>query len=264
MSKCILCSLMMAKYTKYFRVHDKLFMIKLNYLKGIFKSFKEFKENIWQNILAGSSHRKIHFNFLNLRVVLLHTKFLLVCLKVIHYWIVKQNELFAKIEFAFAFPAQRKVQCNTWFHEKCFIAQTQWNYWARYAKSLLTWTSILKRARNFGEHGKMENTQASGTCRVAWLRRKLSILIFVDTQAGFYEKQTKIYSFYKAHFKIYFETDFTCSKKTLKLEKIQDSYYTARDELANWCLQCIQANGSFMILVIGSKKCLFHIDGKVN
>lgn len=164
-----------------------------------------------------------------------------------------------------AFSAQQKAKCITWYHQTGSITQTQRNYRTTYAESPPARNSILRWVQNFDEHGRVGNAEASGR---------------PGTSSNQEERVSKYFVRYPSRSLRRAEQDLNIPRSSIHdilrnrlhmfpyklqvVQQLEDGDYTARIEFAQWCLQNIQGDSSFLNRVIYSDECVFHVDGKVN
>lgn len=170
-----------------------------------------------------------------------------------------------KMEGLLAFSALQKAKCVTWYHQTGSITQTQRNYRTTYAESPPARNSILRWVQNFDEHGRVGNAEASGRPGASSNQEERVSNYFVRYPSRSLRRAEQDLNIPRSSIHDILRNRLHMFPYKLQVvQQLEDRDYTARIEFAQWCLQNIQGDASFLNRVIYSDECVFHVDGKVN
>lgn len=164
-----------------------------------------------------------------------------------------------------AISSQQKAECVRWYHETHSVTQTQRNYRTKYGKKPPVRNSILNWAGKFETRGTVENENRSGRPKLSSQQgRKVSTYFNRHPRSSIRSAERNLAIPRSSIHKILHERLHMFPYKINILQELQDQDPAARTWFANWCMENIQSDSSFLNRIIFSDECVFHVDGKVN
>lgn len=164
-----------------------------------------------------------------------------------------------------AFSQQQRAECVRWYHETHSVTQTQRNYHTKYAAKPPVRNSILNWASKFETRGTVENESRSGRPQLSSQHEKRVSTYFNRHPSNSIRSAERDLAIPRSSIhRILHNRLHMFPYKIQMLQELEDRDPAARTWFANWCMENIQSDRSFLHRIIFSDECVFHVDGKVN
>ena len=155
--------------------------------------------------------------------------------------------MISKMSGFLAFSVQEKVECVTWYNETKSITQTQRNYRGKHQRAPPSRNSILRWVQNFQDRGTVEIQSRSGRPSMTsedeervsnyFNRHPRTSLRAAESHLGLPRSSIQRILRNRLHLFPY---------RLHIVQALKERDYEARTEFANWCLQNVESDESFL------------------